>query len=279
MVSPASRGGKKVRIHEDADVVLCPEPCEALVDRDLWERAQVTMTNNKRYSGPAGAGVTPLLFTRTLVCGGCGFYMSGLAKPKGNIYVCSRHQYHGKHLCHRNRIHESEILDQVVAVLQRDYLNPDSLQKLREEMQRQLAAQRQEGEAKKLAGQIAAIGRKIDQGHENLLLLPAERHPALLAKLAAWERERDDLANRSREIDRGEAKIKEVVELAEKHLWRLREGIQSADPELVRAVVREVLTKVELHFEQLPHGRSRLVRGVLYLQSGPEGLSLPCSLH
>ena len=203
--------------------------------------------------------------------------MAGLTKPEGNIYVCSQHQYQGAHLCHRNMIHESVILDQVVAVLQRDYLNPDNLQNLREEMERQLAAGRQEGEVKKLASQIAALSRKIDQGHENLLLLPAERHPALLAKLAAWERERDDLVNRSREIDRGEAKIKEVVELAEKHLWRLRESIQSADPGLVRAVVREVLTKVELHFEQLPRGRSRLVRGVLYLRSGPEGLSLTYS--
>jgi hypothetical protein len=37
------------------------------------------------------------------------------------------------------------------------------------------------------------------------------------------------------------------------------------------------VSKVELHFEQLPRQRSRLGRGILYLRAGPDGLNLTIS--
>jgi hypothetical protein len=111
--------------------------------------------------------------------------------------------------------------------------------------------------------------KRIDRGNENLAILPRDRIDGVVAKVREWEGQRDRLLAEVRQLEDGEAEISQVVKLAESHLWRLREGLQSKDPATLRAVFREMLSKVELHFSHEKKGKltfGRFTGGTLVLR-------------
>jgi hypothetical protein len=56
------------------------------------------------------------------------------------------------------------------------------------------------------------------------------------------------------------ANIEEVIKVVEQQRTRPREAIVESDPSLVRAVLRDMISKVEIHFKQVPeHSRNRSV--------------------
>src|SRR5262249_5209153 len=110
-------------------------------------------------------------------------------------YICGQYNAHGKIACQCNTIPERHLLRAVIRRIQQDFLCPDNLKKLTEELHRQASAKRQSDpeKAKQLKAQIAKLDRKIDQGNERLLLLPADLLVGASAKVRKWQEERDAL--------------------------------------------------------------------------------------
>jgi hypothetical protein len=279
-VVPVMVHGKRWRVHDQADVVLVKDaPClVAIVDRDLWRRANDALLRNRKMTTPKPAGESAFLFTHLLVCAHCGGYMVGRThhRNKSRQYLCSTYERQGKDACYANLVNEAEIEAKVREVLEREYLNPDKLQSLRRTMLEKLKALRGAGEVKRLQKQAAELDAKINRGTENLAILPADRIASVVAKVREWEGQRDKLRAQARQLEDGEAEIAQTVKLAEGHLWRLREALQSGDPARVRMVYRELLYKVELHFTHRQAGKitiSRFTKGVIELN---QGLGISC---
>jgi DNA invertase Pin-like site-specific DNA recombinase len=273
-VVAVAAGNRRWRVHAEADMVLVKdaECITPLVDRDLWRRANTALEGNRKMTNPRPAGQPRHLFTHLLVCADCGGYMVGKTDRKGTrYYICPTYQRQGKHACHANRVNEADIEAKVCEVLEREYLNPDRLEALRQSMTQKLRAMRDAGEVKQLQKQVAELSARIDRGNENLAILPPDRIAGVVAKVREWEGQRDQLQARARQLQEGEAEIAQTIKLAEGHLWRLREALQSGGSARVRSVYREMIAKVELHFAHRRAGKltvSKFVKGVLFLRPG-----------
>src|SRR5262249_14562096 len=155
--------------------------------------------------------------------------------------------------CHRHQVLEQALVRCVVAKLQRELLNPANLELLREELHRQVAEARSESPRQlgRLRQEITELDAKIDQGSERLLTLPPDVVRDAAAKLREWKNRRQALSlelERARQVPKPED-ADAAVAAAEQQLWRLREGLEAADPGLARAVLREMVSRIELRWE------------------------------
>jgi hypothetical protein len=151
-------------------------------------------------------------------------------------------------------------------------------------MARRLEEEQASGEADRLRKQIAALDRDIAQGNANLARLPEDRLPGVIAQVRTWEGERAGLQARLHDLENGATEMKAVLAEARKQLWRLREALVNDDDEAQAAVVREVVSKVEVryvhertHGKRSPTGNGKLVNravgAVVYVRPG---LGLSC---
>src|SRR5262249_29184735 len=103
----------------------------------------------------------------------------------------------------------------------------------------------------------------IAQGNRNLTCLPEDRLPGVVATLRALEGEKAGLETRLKELETGTSQQQALLDEARRHLWRLRESLETSDLEGQRAVGREVVSKVEVRFEhfQTDGKRSRKGKG------------------
>ena len=129
---------------------------------------------------------------------------------------------------------------------------------------------------------MAELEALIERGNENLAVLPADLLPGVVAKVRAWEKERCRAAAELEKLDSGARQLglEEVLKVAKAESWRLREGPQSDDPELVLAVLREYLDRVEVHFVEERRGKKTVQvfdYGVIHLRPDATTSHLSCS--
>jgi DNA invertase Pin-like site-specific DNA recombinase len=270
---------RRIHRHDEEDWIVVPDLIPPLIDRDTFTRAQAAMAANQKRTSPGKD--CQYLFTRTLVCGDCGAFMMGHPEGKGRAkgYICGKYREYGTTACHRNTIREKPLLESILAVLLDDVLDPTRLDAIETEMVRQLEAERDAGGVERLRQRIAALERDIAQGNVKLIRLPEDRLPGVVATLRAWEDEKAGLEARLRELETGEGQQQQVLDEARRQLWRLREALEGDDEEAQAAVIREVVSKVEVRFtHERTHGKrspagkgkahNRPVGAVLYVRPG-----------
>jgi hypothetical protein len=169
------------------------------------------------------------------------------------------------------------MLDFLIRTLQEAYLNPDNLARLRREVADQEARERGDGNLRRLRRRADELGQKIARGNERLVLLPADRIPGVVEQLRGWEREREaTLAELARlETDPPSARLERAVADAAAALWRLREALRDEDTPLLRDVLRQMVTRIELRWDHEQRGSKvfcRVSGGVVWMPS-PEGQS------
>jgi DNA invertase Pin-like site-specific DNA recombinase len=244
---------------------------EPIVDRDLFTRVQARLADSADKSTPHANG-GPFLLSKLLVCGHCGAYMIGYSQPTGPRYSCGGHRRYGPDYCHRHTLREGVIVDMLVRKLQEAFLDPDWLQSLREEVRRLEAETRDEKRLERLRRRAQTLEQKLRRGYDQLLSLSATLRDGFQARLEELTAEKEAV---QAELQRAEAEspvrdLEEIITAVEAELWRLHEAVQSADPPLLRQVLREFISKVELHFTYYPGpaGRrmSQVGGGVIHLR-------------
>jgi DNA invertase Pin-like site-specific DNA recombinase len=263
-----------------ADLIIRPDNHPALVDRATFERVAARLAGNQRNTSPTGTQYQFLL-SGLLVCGHCGSRMFGFSnknykhrgKAERTWFRCGGYHDYGKRFCHAHSIQQDKILACLIRKLLDDFLNPDNLAKLRAELRRQAedARRKDPGLDRDLRARIADLALKIDQGAERLALVDADLVDAVSAKVRDWRQEKRRLETELELLENGPAlaALEQEIDRAEAQLWNLRETLASADPSDVRAVLREVVSKVELWWscEQLPKKtRCTFARGVIYIR-------------
>lgn len=278
-----STGTKRGHVTEKdpADYIIVPKTHEAIVDRATWDAAQAKLVRNRNLTTPRG-NVTPFLLTGLLVCGHCGATMHGATdkggrggkKPKTlRQYQCAGYSSSGLARCERFRVSEQPVVDCIVRKIREDFLNPDNLRKLEAEIKWQLDGRGKPDptQAKKVRAQLAKLQHQIDQGAERVLSAPAELVEVLSAKLRGWQEEQRRLKTELDGLDKPKAKGKAGPSVDEviAPLWELEKRLATANPAMVREVIRQTVSRVECHFERRERaGRMvrTLARGLIHLR-------------
>lgn len=288
-VTVASMRLNGCRASAPEDWIIVENTHPAIVDRDTFQRVQEVLAENRKRTSPKTKTLGRYLLSRMVVCGRCGAFMTGKGDSarKGEqghkAYFCTSALRLGKHVCPNKRIREDRLLDSVIRALQEQYLAPEKFAELEAEMKRQEEAARAPGgEADRLRGRLDELNAAIDQGHANLAILPGDVLPGVIAKVRAFEGERGQVAAQLEKLESGDRQrdIEEVLKIAKAELWRLREGLQADDPDLVTAVLREYVDRIEVHFVEEKRGSKSVQafdHGIIYLRPEATSSHLACS--
>jgi DNA invertase Pin-like site-specific DNA recombinase len=267
------------RRNGEADWVVLPGSHEGIIDRDLFLRVQERLERQRTHRPSDSTPRT--MFGGLVLCGNCGSPMYTKLLRGVRYFQCSRYHEYGKAACHSNMLKQAGMLDCLVRKLQETFLNPDNLAKLRAEVRRQLKEQGA-GNPAALDGyrkKIAELEEKERKGNQRLAILDADLVPGVAVEVRAWRQERQQLVEQLRRLET-EAEVNDLeagIRAAEEQLHRLREVIEGAEPLAVRAVLGELVSKIELYFTRVPKAKRTLnvfEKGVIYLRA-QEGITLP----
>ncbi len=268
----ARRGSRR---SEESDWVVVPDAHPAIIDRDTFAAAAAARARNRARTCPKGRGEGRFVFTGMLTCGHCGARMSGRTQYGKRKYYCSTSGRLSPDACAFRSVREGSLIGEVMKALQEQFLNPENLAALREEIRRQdEEATRPDGEVDRLRKRLAQLQRDVARANDTLLLLPPERLPGAAEALGRLEAERDSAAAGLAALEGGtrHRDALAAIDAAERQLWRLREAVESANPDEVRDALGQIIERVELHFGEVRQagGRVRrpLERGVIYLRQG-----------
>jgi hypothetical protein len=261
----AGRGDEQFNPSEEWEVV--PESHEPLVSQELFDLVQERLLANRHAAPSIGA----YLFSGLLTCSHCGRTLAAVRQRGKARYRCHKYGSAGEVVCGFQSVPEAWVFDKVVTALEEEVLAPGRLEALRAEVRRQDEEERAPEAVDPLRKRLADLEAQIERGNQNLALLPADRLPGVIAAVRGWEKERDDL-KAELERRRGGGRLEgldEAVAACEGLLWRLREARQAGDDLLLRQVLREAISRVELRWEWRPYGkkaRSVPVGGVIHLR-------------
>jgi DNA invertase Pin-like site-specific DNA recombinase len=253
------------------DWIVTPEAHEALVDRDLFEQVQARLKDNKQRSTPHPGGGNFVL-SKLLVCGHCGSFLLGATLRGNRVYSCGGYLAYGKSFCNLHTVHESTLVKVLLGKLQEAFLAPENLEVLRQAARDQAAAQRGADNLRRLEGLVTSLRGKIEQGAARLLEVDRDLLPEAQAAMHALKAQR-----RAAEAELKQAKTCRPVEdleaeiaAVEAALWSFKEAWQVEDFTLLRNLMREIFTKVELTWEHRKTAkttRSTLAGGVIHLRN------------
>jgi DNA invertase Pin-like site-specific DNA recombinase len=267
----------------DRDVVRVEGAHEPLVSRAVFDRVQEQLLRRRGRTTPAKGGGN-LTLTGLLRCGHCQRPMTGLnvrtgadkQGPRVQRYVCGGYALYGRQVCHYNCLDEAPLAAALAAKIREGFLNPDTLQRLREEIRRR-AGSRRHGQARlsTLRRQLEALEVQADKAADLLL---QEADPRVTAKvrekLVALEDRREraaaELAAAQRDSRPGE-NPEALVDAAVALMGRFEEVMAGAEPAEKRAVLRGLIDRVELFFSHEQRGQRvfcRFVRGLIYFKDG-----------
>src|SRR5207253_2852368 len=104
---------------------------------------------------------------------------------------------------------------------------------------------------------------------------PKHLRPSLAAKLDQWRQELDAARSEAERLERQAVPVGPTVDQAVAQLGRLREQFQAADPAKLRAVFKQMVSRIEIWFNHVPYGKTRkgeprersvVARGVIHLR-------------
>jgi site-specific DNA recombinase len=268
-IATASRMKTSVRANGPEDWVVCEAPHLAIVDRDVFDRVQKKLAENQHQRTP-NRGKRVFALTGLLFCGHCGWPMHGAYQhphkdwQRGGYirYICGNYNiYRTRGGCLCNTFTESFMLDVLSEKIAEHFRKPEIREALRVEIRRQEQAEREGKESPVVSvnARITELDRKIDDGTEKWLTAPPGLTDIIGRKLEQWRQERDRLHAERRELAKPAPSLDDLDAAVERILEgmdKLRENI-AADPKGAKAILREIVEKVECRFTHVPYGATR----------------------
>jgi hypothetical protein len=195
--------------------------------------------------------------------------MSGITVRGKKKYRCTGHLNYGKDFCHKNTLNEEPVVRFLIGELQRTFLNPDNLAKLRRQARDLEEKARGDDNLKRLERRLAALEKDIATAYRNLLLLSSDHVRGAEEQLRLMKKERDGVAAElklAREFSPVQS-LEEQIKEIETALFSLHEALEKADRLLLRELLRQMVSKVVVYFDHRPTDRytmSQFVRAEVY---------------
>jgi site-specific DNA recombinase len=262
-IASVARTRKGIRINGREEWILREVPHLALVDQEIFDRVQRRLVENRDSCTP-NRGQRVFLLTGLLVCGHCGWPMHGAYLHRGgyNRYICGNYNIHrSQGGCQCNTVTESAMLDVLADKIATHFRQPEIVEALRAEIRRQEEAERkgQDNPVDSLNRRIADLDRKISAGTEKWLSAPPSLTEVIGQKLEEWRKERDRLHTERKELSRPAPTVEDLdaaVDRILKGMEKLRDNLD-ADPKGAKAVLREIVARIECRFDHVPYGKTR----------------------
>ncbi len=214
----------------------------AIIDAELWDRVQ--RVNHRRANSHASRSGTkpggPL--SGLIVCKKCKATM--FYEKRFDRYICATHST-GQG-CTNNSIRNSVAI-RLVANKIRDYVLMGSKDALAKHIA-SMRGTRKQTAAPDPTKQLAEIDRKITSAAERLLDVDRESVPAVQEALRKLQARRDVLAAqvKSNKVERSVRSAEAIAA----QIWELDTVLRNGDLQTVRAALSQVISRVELRFEQ-----------------------------
>jgi site-specific DNA recombinase len=234
-----------------------PGEQEAIVSRDLWDKAHAILGQNYRARTAKTRAETPALLRGLLRCAHCGCAMGpSFTRRRGRVYryyLCVRASKHGREACPVRTLAAGEIERAVVDQLRRLFATPELV--------------------------AATLRAAREQGDASLREASQQRADATAA-LAALKEEARQLTSRtygdSALVAGRLAKLSEQVEEQERLLTQAEEEIAALSSRVTEREVIEALRSLDPLWEELfPAEQERIVQLLVSrVEVGPDGLDL-----
>jgi DNA invertase Pin-like site-specific DNA recombinase len=247
-----------VELRKDAPVL--PDVHTGIIDRATWDRVQEKVRRRSATGERPRAKGRPLS-GGLLRCGHCGAKMQGNIKTHNgtsgkvtyHYYICSGNKTEPGR-CRDLSIREDKIIRCLVRKLQEEYLSPHWLDALRAKLHERLSARQAADPVKadSLERRLVEMDAEIRQGARNLLRATGNLD-LIQQELTALREKREQLARELDCIKRSQAE--DPVDLAAKidnavnRLRTLGDHLHKAKPEQLRAVFREMISRIDVYFE------------------------------
>jgi site-specific DNA recombinase len=240
---------------------------EAVIDRATWDRVQGKIksraTKAQKYRGNGYA-----LSSGLLCCGHCGYRMAGESKKtRGKkkthrYYFCSGN-HHRPGTCQDYSIREDRILPFVIKKLQEEYLNPERLESLHQELRRQntQSQETQPKQGERLRAKLATLDKDISRAVQNLKRAPENVVGLLLEELSQLQSERVRVEGEIKALEAHQAAPSEdKAQRLDKTFAQLQElsrHLKHAKPEKLRAALAMIVQHIKLFFEDGPRRKKQ----------------------
>jgi DNA invertase Pin-like site-specific DNA recombinase len=245
--------------------VIVEQAHEAIIDRELWERVQAKLHDNRGKTTP-NARRGDWLLSGLVVCGHCGHRMRGDVRGRPGqrrrrIYRCATSVEYGSGACHTHGIDAETLGRCVLGKLQDALLKPATLAQLRAELQRQAETPWQQdlNVARQLREQLRELGEQIDRGSRNLTLADADLLPVIGEQVRRLQSERRRLEGQLVVAERppDHADLKARIAQAEQLVFHFEELFKEADQAQLRTLLHQIIDRIELHWECGSQGKQR----------------------
>lgn len=259
-IIPAAAGQPKVN-----DVTgwhVTRDAHERLVTQDEFDRAQVELARRRHGKAVARGGYT---LSGMLICAACGRTLCGRRDPRYGgepRYECHPLTDGGERVCQSYGIVETLVLKTIARSLRLAFTDPQRLAKLRTEVEAEAA---EAAQLKALAGKRKAVEKANKDVATAKRRLATEDDDRLAVELRQTLKElvstRDalqadlDAAERSTAVE----DLDDAVNAALRVLELLEQAITDADVQLVRDLLRPLISRVEVRWRtvNLPSGKRR----------------------
>jgi site-specific DNA recombinase len=170
--SKYKRKGRIAQFNPQADWIVLEKHHPAIIDRVTFGKVQEALARRRTCSTPIKSG-GGFVLSGILYCGKCGNKMSGDFGNHTHQYTCYSYRQHGKCRCDRNTVRQQIVLQNILAAIQHEYYNPETMDRLAAECRRQLAKDNKP-EAAKLRAELAAVDGKLDKAQRRLVEVDAD---------------------------------------------------------------------------------------------------------
>lgn len=280
---PAGRG--RVRPNDRGQWVGKDDRHEPVVDLATFERCQAKLSER------GGAGGRPrrmptrgsFVLTGLIRCAHCGRAMVGRTDATGRrVYFCGGYNACGADACHYNAVDADGLAKALLRKLRAAWTRGGNLDKVREEVMRQDAAELKAGD-----GRADALGRRLRQldkdlaaGIGRLRSIDPDLLDGYQVGLKALQKEKSEAEAELKRIeDTPDAKedLLRQVDAAVAVLRRLEAAVDAVTGDDagagagddLRAVLSEVVTRIEVWFSHEPYGkrtRCKFLRAPVYVR-------------
>jgi hypothetical protein len=248
------------------------------VDRATFDAVRRRLVENR--SGRHRADRAEYALRGLLRCGVCGKPMVGKRADwgdRGLMYRCGTYNVLGPGSgCGAGSVPEGPLVACIGRKLRAELLNETTLKKLRKEMLDALAAESPgAGDEARARKELAGLAEKIATASERFLTekdpSAAAVHRETFAQLLARKQALETQV-RSAELRRAEEPdVGALIDRAMRHAKELDKALRRMPAADLRAVLRELLDRVELYFRTETKGgkeHSRFVRGLIFVRAG-----------
>lgn len=236
--APSGKKGKPLKI---------PNTHPAIIDHDLWHRASEIKKDAPKSYGKGDSGGAPL--SGLLICGRCGanMFSQRLLRKDGHYspqYICGA--YHRGVGCVCCRARQDDIHKAVFTEITQQMIG-ENYQALLAAVNAKLAESVEQESSSAIARKISKLEAQISSATDRLLIVDARLVSSLESRIFAMQDELTDLrAQITQAPATPQLSASEIADWA----WSLSALLQSENAPLIRARLKEMISKIVLNFEE-----------------------------